>query len=127
MAIILSKLQKESHMIESPTPNKFTQWRRPLLGGLLSAIIAGIFLFIAEIFSGKVTEFLTLGFSLPTLFTSNTGFAIFLSILFWFTAGATIAHLSGKNGMAIVYWLVLYIASIALFWVFFFLLGHTII
>ena len=127
MAIILSKLPKESHMIESPTPNKFAQWRRPLLGGLLSAIIAGIFLFIAEIFSGKVTEFLTLGFSLPTLFTSNTGFAFFLSILFWFMAGATIAHLSRKNVMAIVYWLVLYMVSIALFWVFFFLLGHPII
>ena len=114
-------------MTESSTPNKFAQWRRPLLGGLLSAIIAGIFLFIAEIFSGKVTEFLTLGFSLPTLFTSNTGFAFFLSILFWFTAGATIAYLSRKNVMAIVFWLVLYIVSIALFWVFFMLLGYTII
>lgn len=114
-------------MTESPTPSKFAQWKRPLIGGVLSALIAGIFLIVAEVFSGKVTELLALGFSLPTLFTSNIGFAVFLSILFWFIAGATIAHQVRKNVLAMVSWLVLYMISFALFWVLFFLLGYTII
>ncbi len=91
-------------MNESPTPSKLAKWKRPLIGGLLSAGIAII------IWNGQ--GLFAYGFEEPLeWFAAITGIwggiiGIFFS---WFLAGAVIAFYVRKNLAAFGLWILLYV------------------
>jgi len=99
-------------MTESPAPNKFTQWKRPLIGGLLSALIAGIALVVLYKFDFFLfVGFITIGMIIPNIFLGGSNLWIsVLSIVFWFFAGSVITHYF-KNNKVIGVWIILYIVS----------------
>jgi ABC-type transport system involved in multi-copper enzyme maturation permease subunit len=102
-------------MTESPSPNKSAQWKRVLIGGLISASIGGIC--IVLIVGGIEIPLLALGFGLPILFynTSSNIVDIMMVIVFWFMIGAVLTYLSTyfpkKNLVAIGLWLMVYVIS----------------
>lgn len=104
-------------MTESPTPNKLAKWKRPLIGGLLSAGIVGIY--------AKYIDMFLDGFSILSIFSleffcppncyffsiGNPWWVEILGygaiLLIWFLAGATITYFTRKNWLAIGLWLLL--------------------
>lgn len=106
-------------MTESPTPSKFAKWKRPLIGGLLSAGVVGIstgLITLLDYFmdGGDDRSILTLIFSFfPKLLMVfiNAGDPPFdppliLMISFWFLVGATITFFIKSNKGAIRLWIV---------------------
>lgn len=101
-------------MTESPSPNKSAQWKRVLMGGLISALLAGIGydLFIAGV-NNDFIIILTVGF-LVTYYIFMFPSAIIgigIAIVYWFLIGATVTYFVKSNLFAIVFWFVTYIIS----------------
>lgn len=94
-------------MNESPTANKLAKWKRPLMSGLLSGLIAGVLV---------ILNFFAMGFLLPVaivhFFLPDFGQSIFnvslIVVIFWFAVGIVITTLSKNNRTAIVWWLLTY-------------------
>ncbi len=115
-------------MKESVVPGKMKQWMRPLIGGVLSAVVAGFIIYFAVgVAPNPITLFLAAAFSIPSYFV-QTVTSIFthdpragealpvfsISLLFWFLAGITIFYLIKTNKGAITVWLWLYAAMLLL-------------
>ncbi len=107
-------------MIESSTPSKFAKWKRPLIGGLLSALPAILFGLIVTVEPEVPSNFADFIFlTLMGIFTSfllifrtlfaetHETLAILLTILFWFLSGGLIARLIKNNIVGVVGWIVL--------------------
>ncbi len=95
-------------MTESPTPSKFAKWKRPLVGGLLSAGIAGISLFILMLLFGSPSAAGLLAWPLAVrmlFFRPRNEFTeIVIALLIWFLIGFMIAHFIKSNKQAILFW-----------------------
>ncbi|HLO16791.1 MAG TPA: hypothetical protein VK206_18300 [Anaerolineales bacterium] len=115
-------------MTESVVPSKMKQWMRTLIGGVLSAAVAGFtILFALRVAPNPITLFLAAAFSLPTYFVQIVS-SIFthdphagetlpvfsISLLFWLMAGSTISYLVKTNKAAIKVWLWLYAGMLLL-------------
>ena len=110
-------------MTELPTSSKFAKWKRPLISGVLSTVVAGFTIFIGFwVAPNQITAFMALAFSSPAYFveTATSAFTPYpltreafwvfsISLLFWFAAGATITHFIKRNKTAIALWFLLYI------------------
>ncbi|SRR6266498_845879 len=115
-------------MTEAGTPSRIKQWMRPLIGGILSAIVAGFIIYFSiGVAPNPITLFLAAAFSVPTYFVQTVA-TIFtsdphagetlpvfsISLLFWFLAGTTIAYLVKTNKAAVMWWFWLYMAMLLL-------------
>ena len=115
-------------MTHSVVSGKMKQWKRLLISGVLSAIVAGFTIYFAiGVASNPITLFLAAAFSIPAYFV-QTVTAIFtrdplrgetlpvfsISLLFWFVAGVTISYFGKTNKAAINLWLLLYAAMLLL-------------
>lgn len=91
------------------TNNKLSKWKRPLIGGALSALLFGFAMYAARI-GGYGVVFFSLGFIMPGSFLGIThiGLQIIIDLLFWFIVGNAIAHRFKKNIVAIGFWLYVY-------------------
>ena len=111
-------------MANSLTSEK--QWvrERPLIGGVLSAGIAGLTILIFYLMPNAISGFFGVMFLVPyyivesfvamitsASFRLNEWLGIFISILFWLIAGAIIARYFKENKVAIGCWLLLYLLS----------------
>lgn len=101
-------------MTDSLVPSKFFQQKRLLVGGLISALIAGIsfsLLFYSDQSSGSLL-FFALGFTLPLLFFDVSSHVVgVIVVVFWFIVGVTVTCFTRANIKAIGLWLVVYIIS----------------
>ena len=95
-------------MTESPTPGKFAKWKRPLIGGLLSALLAGVILI------SQSSGILFVGSAVPVWMfipptTDNVPMPVVpFAMLLWFLMGAVIAHIERNNMRAFLSWLILH-------------------
>jgi hypothetical protein len=98
--------------------NKVMNWKRALIGGLISALAAGVcfgvFLFNSRLISGSVIAFILLGFAFPGLLIRYSGNTVifFTVIAFWFLAGVSMGWFVKRNMIAIGAWFLLYILSL---------------
>jgi hypothetical protein len=117
-------------MTESLTPSNFAKWKRPVIGGVISASIAAFFMllyflayridwFYDFLFSTLDMDMLGAGFYAPGLpfwlvrFDDLQGsISTVFSIFVWFLAGFTITYLVRKNIIAIGLWILLYISCL---------------
>ncbi|MBI3163254.1 MAG: hypothetical protein HYZ24_01110 [Chloroflexi bacterium] len=100
-------------MTESPAPSKSAKWKRPLIGGLLSALVsfAGVatigsdsfFLLFDTPFIGIPWIILDGIFQLDDMLIPG----LFLTLGIWFVIGAAIAHTVKTNKKAIMLWLLI--------------------
>jgi hypothetical protein len=95
-------------MTESPTPSKFAKWKRPLIGGTLSTLIAWIFL-TTELGSdfGFFIFYALPFFILELLISMDREYEtqiILISLLFWFPVGFLTALFIKDNRKAIFGW-----------------------
>jgi hypothetical protein len=102
-------------MAEIPVSNQPSKWKRFLIGGLLSASIAGIPLLDLALW-GRVGNdklllfyiiFIMPGTVIQKLIGGNDLAIFSLNLFFWFFAGALIAYANRSNKFAITYWLLL--------------------
>jgi len=104
-------------MTEFPTQNKFEKWKRPINGGALSGLIAGIFILKYFYLGTSYPETLIgAGFLAPFVFLSffsstNYVISVFISLLFWILIGAIIAYFIENNKIAFVCWTLLLLIS----------------
>lgn len=104
-------------MDNSHMSNKVTNWKRALIGGLISALVAGVcfgvLLLNSRLFSGSVIFFMLLGFAFPgLLFRYSGNVVVFLTVVaFWFLAGVSIGWFVKRKTIAIGAWFLLYILS----------------
>ncbi len=121
-------------MTESPTSSKLAKWKRPLIGGLISALLA-----VSSIFYAYLTDadypvsYLSGGFSAPAYIFTEAAFYDFqiparfslssltLTFLLWFVMGASISYLIKKNWKAVGCWFLLLLICIPLFLIIMFL------
>lgn len=96
-------------MTESPTPSKFTKWKRPLIGGGLSAGIVVILQFfgLPGLFGPLVIIHASI---LGGYYLNYVGdYGLIISILLWFLIGYIIANFFRKTIGPIIAWLLIYI------------------
>jgi hypothetical protein len=100
-----------------------SQWKRPLIGGILSAILAGLTIYTGFYFMPNIaTGFFALIFITPAYlvescisvitfpaFQLNESLGLFIAIIFWLIAGTTITKYFERNKAAIGCWLLLYL------------------
>lgn len=100
-------------MIELTSANNLIKWKRPVIGGLLSAapaiILGGIVLLpfdLPEILVGFL--YIVFGGLIALIYSAipNIIAAVFTNVVVWFLIGAVIADLISKNIIAVVYWAV---------------------
>ena len=117
-------------MTESSIPSEFTQWKRPLIGGLLSAGIAGMFvvlMYVLNFFPIPLVGFMTVGIIVSNLFFGDENLPIItVSIIFWFFAGSVIAYYNKLNNTAIKAWGILFVVSFVLFLLFYIYLNYIL-
>lgn len=102
-------------MTESPTPSKFAKWKRTFIGGMLSALVAGVvwiitiygedspFVLLSPSFAGMPAMILN-AFSEKRIMLDD--FPVwFLVVGFWFIVGAIIAYSTKTNKKAVWLWL----------------------
>jgi len=105
-------------MTESPTPNKFAKWKRPLIGGFLSTLITligiaiglsndSLFFLIGQRFMGLPIFILVNLLHLDEIIIPG----IILTLAIWFLIGALITHFVRKNLPAVAYWLLSLVVS----------------
>jgi hypothetical protein len=104
--------------------NKFTQWKRPLIGGFLSALVAGIFLMTFGFLPiwENLRILIHFGFLAPVLLLAFIFiipvdaplWSVLIPAIFWFMVGAIITYYKQENRKAIIYWFVFYIFSFVL-------------
>ena len=106
---------KEDDVTISTVTTQSHQWKRPLIGGLLSASPL-VFLFLLEILRidlptklEDVFQTLVFGFLLPAfpgviLAYTNAFLGMFVVVLIWFGIGALIARLIRNNIIAVFIW-----------------------
>jgi len=108
-------------MNEAHPPSKFATWKRPLISGFLSALIAeaAVIALVATDFHyidihPAIAGFCVL-FATPAIVAaramnieSNVTYFVF-SFIFWFLAGAVIGRFIKRNIYAIAGWFLLYI------------------
>ncbi len=116
-------------MFEPPTPGKFARWKRPILSGILSASIAGVFFFgllamnQGYYISGnyKILNLITyiagVGFAAPAVLVLGINFqsialASTIILLFWFLVGVLIGKHTKTNLLAIVFWFFIYLVCV---------------
>ena len=112
-------------MTESPSPNKFAKWKRPLIGGFLSAVIAGGIIAVQISFDG--VDFLRIpALSVITpillfaLFTNTNNLinsalvSILLVTALWLIIGFTITYFVRNNLLAIGSWILIHVIFISL-------------
>jgi len=98
-------------MIEETVSSKPAKWKRPVIGGLLSAIPAFILflMLMSPGLAGSAAMILYIGFAGPiTLFwstVSDVSLLFFFNVIIWFVIGAVIAGLIKKNLIAVLCWL----------------------
>jgi len=109
-------------MTESPASNRFAYWKRVLIGGLISALIAGLCVGLLLYSGGRpirnvsvILFFMMLGFGLPAFIIASSGnvISIMAVIVFWFLLGTAITYFARKNMVAIGLWFVVYVISCA--------------
>ncbi len=100
---ICIQLSKENPTTESTSTNKFAQWIRPLIGGLLSYLVVRINPFFLDPVA-----------NLARFFSDSDVLLISISVLFWFAAGVLITRFSKTTKAAIGRWLLLYGAILLL-------------
>lgn len=107
-------------MAQFRTSTKFANWKRLLISGLVSALIAGISFSLVLYGGGRMLRdislilfFMALGFGLPAFVTPhlNNIMNVMLVILVWFLVGTTVAYFGKRNVMAVGLWLVVYAIS----------------
>ncbi len=112
-------------MTTSPNQYQIAIWKRSLIGGLLSAGIAGtmvVLMYLLNFFPIPLVGFMTVGIVISNIFFEDSNLWIsIVSVVFWFLAGSVIAHYFNKNRLAIKFWTILFIVSSVLFLVFYFL------
>ena len=108
-------------------------WQRPVIGGLLSAVISGLTISVFFLMPHVVSGFFGIVFLTPAYivesavargassFRLEDWLSIFISILFWVVAGALIARSFEKKKTAISCWLLLYLSLILIGFGIFFL------
>jgi len=110
-------------MNESPNQKDLTRWKRSLIGGLLSAGIAGIIvalMYLFNFFPIPLIGFMTMGIIVSNFFFGDENlWIIIVSIIFWFFAGSIITYYIKVNSVAIKIWGVLFVGSFMLFLVFY--------
>jgi len=97
-------------MKESSTPSKFSKWKRPLIGGILSAATAVASLIISWLTPESDGLFFL---KLPLIFIIALGVdnLIFITLggfLIWFFLGLGITYLVSSNKKAVRWWLLLF-------------------
>ena len=105
-------------MMEQRTVNRFT-WKRSLIGGLISALIAGVcfglYIYGPRVSTAGAISFLLLGFGFLGLVNNNWGtIGLTLTVIFWFLVGGGINYFIRKNSIAIAVWLIVYAISFAI-------------
>ena len=105
--------------------NQFAKWKRPLIGGLLSACLAEIFLLsLFAIVQGKLSANAAMieigtGFLSPIVIfedilkIKSILLVRILILLFWFFVGAVVSQFIKTNLYAITCWLILFLI---IFW-----------
>jgi len=114
-------------MTPSLTPGKSAQWTRALSGGLLSALVVGIALFLVTFVNAELFKYLRIlefpGVILALLAglfghpfvnlqvaAPSVSFLILaLALLYWFLFGFGLTYLIKNNKTAIAWWLILVI------------------
>jgi len=99
-------------------PTNLSNWRRAVIGGLLSAlIVAGVLALQFSVIQGRLgfVGYIAISSATPLLFvflrldlpdTGNTTFLLAtLTIILWFFIGFCISHFVRKNILAVVVWL----------------------
>ncbi len=114
-------------MIESPTPSKFEEWKRPLIGGLLAALIIGggsnvVIRWDPQAYPNLIPLIflpITIGFIWPAYiiglvceFCKADVFVTIFMPIFWFLAGATMVHYVKDNKKVFLYWFLLFITGL---------------
>lgn len=126
-------------MNEDHAPSKFSKWKQPLIGGLWSAIPAGVLIvllnwsFNSDPSAGLLFDaydiifILSVGFLLPDIpiliYSLLTGgnlmtngipsdlLSFLITVIFWFILGVVITNSSKSNETAIKRWLLIYMLS----------------
>ena len=110
-------------MTEALAQNRFAQWKRLLIGGILSAGIAGtivVLMYVLNFFPIPLVGFMTTGIIVSNFFFGDENLPIIIvSIIFWFFAGSVIAYYNKLNNAAIKAWGVLFVMSFVLFLLFY--------
>jgi hypothetical protein len=112
-------------MSETYLPSQFAKWKRSLIGGFLSALIAEVVvgtLFAMSqgyIASNLLIYLISVGFATPMIAVLGVSFesialAMIIIFIFWFLAGALIGRFTKTNLSAIVYWFLLYILCVVM-------------
>ena len=110
-------------MTDAPTPRTWTVWKRPLVGGVFSAAIAGLGIAALYLIPNTVSGFFAILFIAPAFivesfiviatqspsFLLNESLDIFSSTLFWLVVGGLIAQYFRRNKVAVGCWFLLYL------------------
>jgi len=115
-------------MTESPALNKFVKWKRPLIGGFLSAGVATVSLLVLSLTKFDIS--ISLLFLIwPMVFEYIFGIeskawfkSLQIAILVWFLIGFGITYFIKSNKKAIGFWLLPFALSFlvaALIWFYF--------
>lgn len=105
-------------MNETPASGKFTQWNRPLRGGLISAGVATVWTGLGALVSAWVgdsdIDFLPLRILVLIIYLPALAFFMpgWIFPLVWFGIGAVVSAISKSNIVAIIMWVGILAASI---------------
>jgi len=117
-------------------PSRYASLRRPLLGGLLSALVTGaiqavqiwIFPLFGYALPSMRLQVLFMAASMPGLLGGremSLPLMLAISVSFWFGVGALIARLVQRNWLAVVLWLLGFALVDLLCYLFFFTTINT--
>jgi len=101
--------------LAAPQLSRSAGLRRPLIGGLLSALVSGaiqavqiwVFPLLGYAWPSMRMAALLTGASVPGLFLGDRPLALVLALnlAFWFCVGFVIGRLAGRNAVAVLLWL----------------------